>query len=145
MRAALGQGAARDRWAAVAQERLAAVIEAAGALRKGLEAALGGQAGPPGEVPDAVVASCAELSRWLAASKAPSGLGRAEGELRAAVGTYRNAAYAFRTLTDAADDVWRARAAACATMLDQGDHHVESFRAVLARTRGCGRPRTRPA
>lgn len=137
MTADLERGAARSRWAAQAQGHLEAVVDAVGALRKAFEAAPGG--GQPAVDPsDRVLEACAVVSGWLNGNKAPKGLGRAEGELGAVSGVYRNAAFAFRSLDEAGTDARRARLASCAAMLDQGDHHVEAFRALLAKkvTRG---------
>ena len=84
----------------------------------------------------AVVTGCGALTDWLASGRAPKGLGKAEGELGAVAGVYRNAAIAFRSLTDAEVDQRKARAVACASMLDQGDHHVGIFAGALAKKFG---------
>jgi hypothetical protein len=85
---------------------------------------------------DEVVRACLGLTEWLAGDRAPQGLGKAEGELAAAAGVYKNAAFAFRSLGDAEPDQREARTAACATMLDQGDDHVATFAAALLRKLG---------
>lgn len=109
------------------------MVEAVGTLRKAFEATLSEQAEAVGDPPEGVMASCAALANWMAQFKAPRGLGKAEGELGAVAGVYRNAAFAYRSLADADDDSRAARRAACATMLEQGDHHVEVFLARVAK------------
>jgi hypothetical protein len=126
---------ARWEWAATARERLRVVSTAVDRLR------LSFASGAPGvdetaAVADEVIGACAELTDWLRCARAPGGLGKAEGELAAAAGVYKNAAFAFRSLDDAGPDQLDARAVACATMLDQGDDHVESFTATLVRKLG---------
>jgi hypothetical protein len=80
-----------------------------------------------------VVSACSKLNGWLAGSHAPRGLAKAEGELGAAAGVYRNAAIAFKSLGEVDGDQREARSNACATLLDQGDHHVGLFVAVLTK------------
>jgi hypothetical protein len=67
-------------------------------------------------------------------------LAKAGGELGAAAGVYRNAAVAFKSLADVDGDQRGARANACATLLEQGDHHVETFVAALAKKLGDSTP-----
>ena len=128
--------AARRRWASTAQEYLAAVAEAVDHLRKLFEM----EVETPPETDEAVsaqvVSACASLSGWLTSSHPPRGFAKAGGELGAAAGVYRNAAVAFRSLADVAGDQRRARSTACATLLEQGDHHVELFVATLAKKLG---------
>ena len=128
--------AARRRWAFTAQEHLGAVAGAVEHLRelfqKGLET--------PPETDEAVatqvVSACASLSGWLSSSHPPRGFAKAGGELGAAAGVYRNAAVAFRSLADVDGDQRQVRSNACATLLEQGDHHVETFVAFLAKKLG---------
>jgi hypothetical protein len=87
-----------------------------------------------------VVSACGELSSWLRSSHAPRGFAKAGGELGAAAGVYRNAAVAFKSLADADGDQREARANACATLLEQGDDHVEIFAAALAKKLGNATP-----
>lgn len=132
------QDAARSRWAAGAQQHLEALVDAVGALRTAFEAAPT-EPDPPGDPSERVLEACAALAGWLTGHKAPRGLGRAEGELGAVGGVYRNAAFAFRGLDEIGVDAQPSRVAACATMLDQGDHHVEVFRHLLAKKLKTGR------
>jgi hypothetical protein len=83
-----------------------------------------------------VVTACASLGGWLSSSHPPRGFAKAGGELGAAAGVYRNAAVAFRSLADVDGDQRQARSSACATLLEQGDHHVEIFVAALAKKLG---------
>jgi hypothetical protein len=83
-----------------------------------------------------VVSACGELSSWLRSSHAPRGFAKAGGELGAAAGVYRNAAVAFRSLTDVDGIQRQARSNACTTLLEQGDHHVDSFVAAVAKKLG---------
>jgi hypothetical protein len=114
------------------------VTEAVERLRKVFET------GPetPSETYEAVasqaVSACSSLRGWLNSSHPPRGFAKAGGELGAAAGVYRNAAVAFRSLADVEGDHRVARTTACATLLEQGDHHVETFVAVLAKKLGDG-------
>ena len=83
-----------------------------------------------------VVIACGSLAGWLSSARAPRGFGKAEGELGAAAGVYRNAAVAFRSLEDADGDQRRARSNACLALLEQGDHHVDIFAEALAKKLG---------
>ena len=83
-----------------------------------------------------VITACANLVEWLRSSHAPRGFGKAGGELGAAAGVYRNAAVAFRSLADADVDQRQVRSNACASLLEQGDHHVEIFAGILAKKLG---------
>jgi len=82
------------------------------------------------------VSACSNLTDWLRSGHAPRGFGKAGGELGAAAGVYRNAAVAFKSLDDVDGDQREARSNACATLLEQGDHHVEIFVAALAKKLG---------
>jgi hypothetical protein len=132
--------AARRRWASTAQEYLVAVTDAVDHLRELFHMEL---ATPP-ETDEAaatqVVSACGSLSGWLRSSHAPKGFAKAGGELGAAAGVYRNAAVAFRSLADVDGDQRQARSTACATLLEQGDHHVEIFVAALAKKLGDATP-----
>ena len=128
--------AARRRWASTAQEYLVAVTEAVDHLRELFQM----EPVTPPEIDEAaaaqVVSACASLNGWLSSSHPPRGFAKAGGELGAAAGVYRNAAVAFRSLADVDGDQRQARATACATLLEQGDHHVETFAAALAKKLG---------
>jgi enoyl reductase-like protein len=87
-----------------------------------------------------VVSACANLNEWLRSGHAPRGFAKAGGELGAAAGVYRNAAVAFKSLADVDGDQREARANACATLLEQGDHHVDTFVAALAKKLGDSTP-----
>ena len=91
-------------------------------------------------VTTAALSASAALTDWLSRSRAPRGLGTAEAELGASAGVYRNAAFAFRSLTDAEVEQRRARSIVCVTMLEQGDHHVEAFTGALAQKLGGAQP-----
>jgi hypothetical protein len=136
-------GAIRRRWAAAAQERLATVMDAVALLRATFEGLSEKGSGSGDDPSEQVLASCAELATWLDGSRAPKGLGKAGGELGAVAGVYRNAAFAFRSLDDV-DDARPARVAACATMLEQGNHHVETFLAMLAKKVRTDPPECKP-
>ena len=132
--------AARRIWASTAQEYLVAVTESVDHLRELFQT---GAETPPGmdeAVASQVVTSCSNLSGWLSASHPPRGFAKAGGELGAAAGVYRNAAVAFRSLADADTDQRQVRSDACATLLEQGDHHVETFVGALAKKLGDPRP-----
>jgi hypothetical protein len=128
--------AARRKWASLALEYLSAVTEAVDHLRD----AFWTDRERPSETNEAVasqvVSACGELSSWLRSSHAPRGFSKAGGELGAAAGVYRNAAVAFRSLADVDGGQRLARSKACATLLEQGDHHVDSFVAAVAKKRG---------
>ena len=127
--------ATRREWAAAALDHLAAVTEAVDALRTAFDT-LGDEQTPPSDDADGVVEACIGLATWLDAFKAPRGLGKAGGELGAAAGVFRNAAFTYRSLGDADDEARLARLTACAMMLEQGDGHVDAFRALVAKKVG---------
>ena len=87
-----------------------------------------------------VVSACSNLNDWLRTEHPPRGVAKAGGELGAAAGVYRNAAVTFKSLTDVDGDQREARSKACATLLEQGDHHVETFVAALAKKFGNATP-----
>jgi hypothetical protein len=131
--------AARQEWASNARDYLAAVTQAVDALRTLF------QAHPANSEADEVVAShvvsaCNNLNDWLRSRHAPRGLAKAGGELGAAAGVYRNAAVAFKSLADVEGDQREARANACATLLEQGDDHVDLFFAALTKKLGDATP-----
>jgi hypothetical protein len=132
--------AARRTWASTAEEHLAAVTRAVHRLREVFQT----ERERPGETNEAVasqvVSACGSMSGWLRSSHVPRGFAKAGGELGAAAGVYRNAAVAFKSLADVDGDQREARSNACATLLEQGDHHVDVFLAVLAQKLGDARP-----
>jgi hypothetical protein len=117
-------------WLAEARIRLAALLEAVA----GLQAAFGTDAdsaptdatNPASEL----IAACSILLEWLQSSPTPKGYEAAGAELGAAIGVYRNAAFAFRGLDEAGPEQHAARAQACRSLLLQGEHHVDSFVAI---------------
>lgn len=121
------------RWARAAKAYLAEVADAVQALRRTFEAGpetpVGDAADPASSVQDA----CAALDGWLATTAAPRGLRKAGAELGAAAATYRNAAVAFRSLADREPETRGALSFACKAMLQQGDHHLESFATLVAK------------
>ena len=129
-------GDGRRAWARAANHRLASLGEAVESLRKAFEADPELSPAAAAAITTAVVSASAALTDWLSRSRAPRGLGKAEAELGASAGVYRNAAFAFRSLTDAEVEQRQARSIACATMLEQGDHHVEAFTGALAQKLG---------
>ena len=124
-------------WASAAKEHLATLSDAVERLRGVFET---GPETPPetvSAVASHVITACSGISAWLSSSHAPTGLRKAEGELGAAAGVYRNAAVALRSLTGADDLGQRqVRSTACAALLDQGDHHVETFAETLTKKLG---------
>jgi hypothetical protein len=128
--------AARRRWASTAKERLTPVTEAVTHLRKVFEM----EPDTPPETATAIaselITACGSLVGWLRSSHAPRGFGKAEGELGAAAGVYRNAAIAFRSLANADADQRQVRSNACVTLLEQGDNHVETFAGALTKKLG---------
>jgi hypothetical protein len=87
-----------------------------------------------------VVSACSNLNDWLRSGHPPRGFAKAGGQLGAAAGVYRNAAVAFKSLADVGGDQREARSKACATLLEQGDHHVEIFVDALAKKLGGATP-----
>ena len=132
--------AARREWASAAQEYLATVTQAVDGLRGLFEADQEAPSEADEAVASHVVSACGNLTDWLRSRHAPRGFAKAGGELGAAAGVYRNAAVAFKSLTDVGGDQREARANACATLLEQGDHHVEIFVAALAKKLGDAAP-----
>jgi hypothetical protein len=125
------QQMAKRQWVDGAQVRLGALTEAVAALRG--ESASGYVTGLERieKVASEVLGAAAALTQWLGTSRAPRGLAKAEGELGATAGVYRNAAVAFGSLAKAGSDQHQARCAAGAKLLDQGDHHVEMYVSIL--------------
>lgn len=120
---------AKRRWVAGALEQIADLKAAAALLRRAVEL---DAAGPTlEELPASAAATAASATRWLEASRAPRGLGKAEAELGATAGVCRNAAVACSSLADADSEQHAARRAACLRLLDQGDHHVDLFFSIL--------------
>jgi hypothetical protein len=117
-----------------------AVTEAVDHLRKLFQMELDTLPETDEAVAAQVISACASLSGWLRSSHAPRGFAKAGGELGAAAGVYRNAAVAFRSLADVDGDQRHSRSSACATLLEQGDHHVEIFVAALAKKLGDAGP-----
>jgi len=128
--------AAGRKWASTAKERLTAVTEAVAHLQKLFEMESEKTPEMVAAVATEVITACGNLVEWLRSSHAPRGFGKAGGELGAAAGVYRNAAVAFRSLADGDVDQRQVRSKACATWLEQGDHHVETFAGVLAKKLG---------
>lgn len=113
-----------------------AVTQAVDNLRGAFRADLETSSETDAMVASHVVSACSSLNDWLRSGHAPRGFAKAGGELGAAAGVYRNAAVAFKSLADVDGDQREARANACAALLDQGDHHVETFVAALAKKLG---------
>lgn len=132
--------AARRKWASAAQDYLVAVTQAVDNLREFFLAEPETSSETDEAIASQVVSACTNLNEWLRSGHAPRGFAKAGGELGAAAGVYRNAAVAFKSLTDVDGDQREARANACATLLEQGDHHVETFVAALAKKLGDATP-----
>jgi hypothetical protein len=133
--------AARRIWASTAEEHLAAVTQAVQRLLQAFQTERERPRETDEAVASQVVAACSSLIGWLRSSHAPRGFAKAGGELGAAAGVYRNAAVAFKSLVDVDGDQREARSNACATLLEQGDHHVDVFLAALAKKLGDTRSR----
>lgn len=126
----------RRNWARAANEHLRAVTQAVDRLREVFQTELATPSETDVAVASHVVSACSKLNGWLGSSHAPRGFAKASGELGAAAGVYRNAAVAFKSLEDVDGDQREARSKACATLLDQGDHHVSIFLAAVAKKIG---------
>jgi hypothetical protein len=124
-------------WASRAQEYLSAVTRTVDRLREEFRTGSQEKQSETNEgVASHVVSACGELSGWLRSTHAPRGFSKAGGELGAAAGVYRNAAIAFKSLGDVDGVQRQARSNACATLLEQGDHHVDAFLAAVAKKLG---------
>jgi hypothetical protein len=128
----------RRKWAATAEEHLAIVTAAVERLRKALETEREPPSDASAEAASEVVAACGSLAEWLGRIVEPKGLAKAEGELCAAAAVYLNAAVTVLTTGQFDGDERHARCNACTMLLEQGDHHVESFVAALAKKLGDG-------
>jgi hypothetical protein len=123
----------RRKWANTAEERLAVVTAAAERLRKVLDMERETPFDAFAEVASELVAACGSLAEWLGGTRGPRGFAKAEAELGAAAGVYLNAAVAVRRLEEVDGYKRLARSNACAMLLAQGDHHVDSFLAAVAK------------
>ena len=132
--------AASSEWASTAQDYLAIVTQAVDGLRGLFQADRETPSEADQLVASQVVSACSNLTDWLRSRHAPRGFGKAGGELGAAAGVYRNAAVAFKSLSDVEGEQREARSNACATLLEQGDHHVEIFIAALVKKLGNAAP-----
>jgi hypothetical protein len=122
----------RREWVITAEDKLAVVTDAVKRLRKVFNIAWEA----PEEVASEVVTGCDGIVGWLNNTRAPRGLGKADAELGAAAGVYRNAAIVHLSLENA--DAYRrsARSNAYTRLLEQGDYHVEAFVVALAKKFG---------
>jgi hypothetical protein len=123
----------RRKWANTAEERLAVVTAGVERLRKVLDIERETPSDAFAEVASEVLAACGSLAEWLADTRGPRGLAKAERELGAAVGVYLHAAVALRRLEERDGPKRLARSNTCAVLLAQGDHHVESFVAAVVK------------
>jgi hypothetical protein len=123
----------RREWTTTAENRLAVVTAAVERLRKAFNIAREMPSEASAEVASEVMTGCDSLGDWLKNTRVPRGLGKAEGELGAAVGVYRNAAIVYRNLGNVDGYQRSARLNACAMLLEQGDYHVETFVVALAK------------
>jgi hypothetical protein len=131
---------ARREWASTAQDYLGAVTRAIDNLRGAFKADVEPTSETDEVVASLVLSACSNLNDWLRSGHPPRGFAKAAGELGAAAGVYRNAAVAFKSLADVDGDQRQARANACAALLDQGDLHIETFAAALAKKLGDATP-----
>jgi hypothetical protein len=125
---------AKRQWVEGAVARLEALRQAVGPLRGALISGPRTAPGQQGPLTFPVMEAVVSVTRWLEA-RAPSGLGKAEAELGATAGVYRNVAVAFSSLADSELEQHAARFAACVKLLEQGDHHVELFFSILEKKR----------
>ncbi len=126
---------AKRQWLDGALEQVRPLIASAALLRSALDQAPTASVGQNDTQSAKVLAAATSLLRWLEAPRAPRGLRKAEAELGATAGVYRNAAVAFASLADARPDQKTARRAACVKLLDQGDHHADLFMTILDKKR----------
>lgn len=123
------------RWADDARDQLRALTVAVAQLRESIETASTPATQREG-LAAAVNDACAVLTQWLHSTRAPRGLRKAEGELGATAGVYRNAAVAFGSLNNADPNQFEARYQAYSKLLLQGDHHIEVFFGLLRKKVG---------
>ena len=121
-----GDGAAL-KWVVAARRRLKPAKRHAARLKMAFHAGAHKSPDPASEL----IQACADLVGWLHDTPAPAGLERAEAELGAAAGVFRNAAFAFRNLEKGGSDRRTARSEACKAMLEQGEHHLDAFLALV--------------
>ena len=126
---------AKRQWLEGALEQVRPLIAAAALLRNALDRTATAPVGRNDTQSAEVLAASTSLLRWLEAPRAPRGLRKAEAELGATAGVYRNAAVAFASLADAGPDQQTARRAACVKLLDQGDHHADLFTTIVDKKR----------
>ena len=126
----------RREWATTAEDRLAVVTDAVKRLRKDFNIAREIPSEASVEVASELVTGCDSLSEWLNSTRVPRRLGKAEGELGAAAGVYRNAALVYLSLENVEGYRRSARSNSCTRLLEQGNYHVEMFVAALAKKLG---------
>lgn len=110
-----------------ARRRLRPAKRHASRVRQAFHAKAADTSDPASEL----ISACADLAQWLHDTPAPPGLEKAEAELGAAAGVFRNAAFAFRNLEKGGVHRLQARSEACESMLEQGEHHVQAFLALV--------------
>ena len=115
---------------------LAVVTDAVKRLRKDFNIAREIPSEASVEVASELVTGCDSLSEWLNSTRVPRRLGKAEGELGAAAGVYRNAALVYLSLENVEGYRRSARSNSCTRLLEQGNYHVEMFVAALAKKLG---------
>jgi hypothetical protein len=124
----------QKRWIESAERRLEPVMLAALRLRVALDVARDSPH-PANILEDAgapLLAASADLLTWLQRAAVPKGTELAVAELHAAAGVYRNAAVVYPGASDLDRESREARTSACMAMLEQGEHHVAMFRALIA-------------
>jgi len=126
----------RREWVTTAEDRLAVVTDAVEHLRKVFNIAREIPSEASADIASEVVTGCDSLAGWLNTTRVPRGLRKAEGELGAAAGVYRNAAIVYLNLENVDGDRRSARSNACTRLLEQGDYHVETFVVALAKRLG---------
>jgi hypothetical protein len=123
----------QKRWIEATERRLEPVVLASLRVRVALDVARDSvssddvleDAGAP------LLTAAADLLVWLRRAVTPPGLEGAVAELLAAAGVYRNAALVYPGAPDLDGESREARTAACDAMLEQGEHHVAMFRALV--------------
>jgi hypothetical protein len=123
----------RREWVRTAEDRLAVVTDAVERLRKVFNIAPEIPSEASAEVAAEVVTGCDSLAGWLNSTRVPRGLGKAESEIGAAAGVYRNAAIVYLNLENVDGHRRSARSNACTRLFEQGNYHVERFVVAFAK------------
>ncbi len=122
------------RWIQAADRRLNPVVLASLRVRVALDVAFESTSSDDilEDASAPLLSAALDLVAWLQGAVTPEGLEDAAAELRAAAGVYRNAAVVYPGAPDLEGASRDARTAACNAMLQQGEHHVTTFRRLIA-------------